>query len=607
MLLDTIKKPDDIKKLDEKQTEQLCKELREELVKTVSKTGGHLASNLGAVELTVALHKNFNLPKDKIVFDVGHQCYIHKMLTGRLDKMETLRQMGGISGFPRPDESEYDAFIAGHASNSVSAAFGISEAKREKKDNGYVVAVVGDGAISGGLIYEGLNNAGRSKDNLIVVLNDNKMSISKNVGAMSRYLAKVRSRSSYHRFKVGTEKVLGHIPFIGRKLVRFAVKIKKALKGMFYTSTIFEDLGFVYLGPIDGHNLKKLDYMIKLAKNEQKPVLLHINTVKGKGYHPAEKTPNVFHGIGSFDIETGETADSLPNFSDEFGKALLGFAENDKRICAITAAMKESTGLEEFSKQFKSRFYDVGIAEGHAVTFASGLASGGMIPFFAVYSTFLQRAYDMIIHDAALQNLKVILSIDRAGIVGADGETHQGVFDVSFLNAIPNVTIYSPATFAELRFDMKKAIYNENGVVAIRYPRGNEVMLKNELKPADYYVLGNKKSDTVIVSYGREIGEVLKANETLNVKIVHFNKIKPIDKNAILEIAKAKKVYVFEEGMKSGGFAQTIAEKIFEKGFSGVFSITAIEKFVAHSTVAQALEKLSLDANGIINKIKGEA
>ncbi len=607
MLLDTIKKPDDIKKLDEKQTEQLCKELREELVKTVSKTGGHLASNLGAVELTVALHKNFNLPKDKIVFDVGHQCYIHKMLTGRLDKMETLRQMGGISGFPRPDESEYDAFIAGHASNSVSAAFGISEAKREKKDNGYVVAVVGDGAISGGLIYEGLNNAGRSKDNLIVVLNDNKMSISKNVGAMSRYLAKVRSRSSYHRFKVGTEKVLGHIPFIGRKLVRFAVKIKKALKGMFYTSTIFEDLGFVYLGPIDGHNLKKLDYMIKLAKNEQKPVLLHINTVKGKGYHPAEKTPNVFHGIGSFDIETGETADSLPNFSDEFGKALLGFAENDKRICAITAAMKESTGLEEFSKQFKSRFYDVGIAEGHAVTFASGLASGGMIPFFAVYSTFLQRAYDMIIHDAALQNLKVILAIDRAGIVGADGETHQGVFDVSFLNAIPNVTIYSPATFAELRFDMKKAIYNENGVVAIRYPRGNEVMLKNELKPADYYVLGNKKSDTVIVSYGREIGEVLKANETLNVKIVHFNKIKPIDKNAILEIAKAKKVYVFEEGMKSGGFAQTIAEKIFEKGFSGVFSITAIEKFVAHSTVAQALEKLSLDANGIINKIKGEA
>ena len=607
MLLDTIKKPDDIKKLDEKQTEQLCKELREELVKTVSKTGGHLASNLGAVELTVALHKNFNLPKDKIVFDVGHQCYIHKMLTGRLDKMETLRQMGGISGFPRPDESEYDAFIAGHASNSVSAAFGISEAKREKKDNGYVVAVVGDGAISGGLIYEGLNNAGRSKDNLIVVLNDNKMSISKNVGAMSRYLAKVRSRSSYHRFKVGTEKVLGHIPFIGRKLVRFAVKIKKALKGMFYTSTIFEDLGFVYLGPIDGHNLKKLDYMIKLAKNEQKPVLLHINTVKGKGYHPAEKTPNVFHGIGSFDIETGETADSLPNFSDEFGKALLGFAKNDKRICAITAAMKESTGLEEFSKQFKSRFYDVGIAEGHAVTFASGLASGGMIPFFAVYSTFLQRAYDMIIHDAALQNLKVILAIDRAGIVGADGETHQGVFDVSFLNAIPNVTIYSPATFAELRFDMKKAIYNENGVVAIRYPRGNEVMLKNELKPADYYVLGNKKSDTVIVSYGREIGEVLKANETLNVKIVHFNKIKPIDKNAILEIAKAKKVYVFEEGMKSGGFAQTIAEKIFEKGFSGVFSITAIEKFVAHSTVAQALEKLSLDANGIINKIKGEA
>ncbi|MBQ7128471.1 MAG: 1-deoxy-D-xylulose-5-phosphate synthase, partial [Clostridia bacterium] len=404
MVLDTIKKPDDIKKLDDKQINELCKELREELIKSVSKTGGHLASNLGAVELTVALHKNFNLPKDKIVFDVGHQCYIHKMLTGRLDKMETLRQMGGISGFPRPDESEYDAFIAGHASNSVSAAFGISEAKREKKDNGYTVVVVGDGAISGGLIYEGLNNAGRSKDKLIVVLNDNKMSISKNVGAMSRYLAKVRSHRSYHRFKVGTEKVLGHIPFIGRKLVRWAIRFKKVLKGMIYKSTIFEDFGFTYLGPIDGHDLKKLDYMIKLAKNEQRPVLLHINTVKGKGYYHAEKTPNVFHGIGAFDIETGETKSTKPNFSAEFGKAIVNFAENDKRICAITAAMRESTGLDEFSKQFKQRFYDVGIAEGHAVTFASGLAVGGMVPFFAVYSTFLQRSYDMIIHDAALQN-----------------------------------------------------------------------------------------------------------------------------------------------------------------------------------------------------------
>ena len=607
MILETLKKPDDIKKLDDKQTNELCKELREELINTVSKTGGHLASNLGAVELTVALHKNFCLPKDKIIFDVGHQCYIHKMLTGRLDKMDTLRQKGGISGFPRPDESEYDAFIAGHASNSVSAAFGIAEAKREKKDNSYVVAVVGDGAISGGLIYEGLNNAGRSKDKLIVVLNDNKMSISKNVGAMSRYLAKVRSRSSYHRFKVGTEKVLGHIPFVGRKLVRYAVKFKKALKGMVFKSTIFEDLGFTYLGPIDGHDLKKLDYMIKLAKNEQKPVLLHINTVKGKGYSPAEKTPNIFHGIGAFDIETGETADSSPNFSAEFGKALIGFAENDRRICAITAAMRESTGLDEFSKQFKSRFYDVGIAEGHAVTFASGLAKGGMVPFFAVYSTFLQRSYDMIIHDAALQNLKVIIAIDRAGIVGADGETHQGVFDVSFLNAIPNVTIYSPATFAEMRFDMKKAIYNDEGVVAIRYPRGNEVELEKEFTPADYYVLGNEKSDTVIVTYGREISEVLKANETLGVKIVHFNKIKPIDEKAVEQIRKAKKVFVFEEGMKSGGFAQAIASKIFEKGFSGKFSITAIEKFVAHSTVKEALTDLKLDSESIIKKVKGEA
>lgn len=607
-ILDSIKKPEDIKRLDDKQINTLCKELRSDLINTVSKTGGHLASNLGAVELTVALHKNFNFPKDKLIFDVGHQCYVHKMLTGRLDKMETLRKKGGISGFPRPDESEYDSFIAGHSSTSVSAGFGIAEAKREKHDNSYVVVVVGDGAVSGGLIYEGLNNAGRSKDKLIVVLNDNKMSISKNVGAMSRYLAKVRSNRRYHSFKVGIEKILVHLPLIGKEAVRIAVKFKKVLKGMFFKSSIFEDLGFSYLGPIDGHNIEKLDYMLKLAKNEQKPVLIHISTIKGKGYPLAEKNPNVFHGIGPFDIKTGETSQSTDCFSDEFGKALISFAENDKRICAITAAMKESTGLNEFSEKFKSRFYDVGIAEGHAVTFAGGLASGGMIPVFAVYSTFLQRAYDMIIHDVALQNLKVIFCIDRAGIVGADGETHQGVFDVSFLNSIPNITIYSPATYSELRYDLKCAIYNDNGPVAIRYPRGKEARLNIEIENADYNILGNEKSENCIITYGREIENVLKAIEKTEnkPKVIKVNKIKPINPE-IIEIAKeSKNIFIFEEGMRSGGFAESLSTNLYENGYKGNIDITAIENFIPHSSVDEALKDFGFDSEGILSKLQGE-
>lgn len=607
-ILDNIKKPEDIKRLDDKQINTLCKEIRSELINSVSKTGGHLASNLGAVELTVALHKNFNFPKDKLVFDVGHQCYVHKMLTGRLDKMETLRKKGGISGFPRPDESVFDSFIAGHSSTSVSAGFGIAEAKREKHDNSYVVVVVGDGAISGGLIYEGLNNAGRSKDKLIVILNDNKMSISKNVGAMSRYLAEVRSNRRYHSFKVGIEKILVHIPLIGKNAVRIAVKFKKVLKGMFFKSSIFEDLGFSYLGPIDGHNIEKLDYMLKLAKNEQKPVLLHISTVKGKGYSLAEKNPNIFHGIGPFDIKTGETSSSDDCFSNEFGKALISFAEKDKRICAITAAMKESTGLNEFSQKFKSRFYDVGIAEGHAVTFAGGLAIGGMIPIFAVYSTFLQRAYDMIIHDVALQNLKVLFCIDRAGIVGADGETHQGVFDVAFLNSIPNITIYSPATYSELRYDLKCAIYNDNGPVAIRYPRGKEVKLDSEIENADYNILGDEKSENCIITYGREIENVLKAVEKAEnkPKIIKVNKIKPIDPE-IIEIAKqSKNIFIYEEGMRSGGFAESLSTKLFESGYKGNIDITAINEFIPHSSVDEALRDLGFDSDSILTKLQGE-
>ena len=609
-LLHSLKKPSDIKKLDDKQTELLCKEIRQELLSAVSKNGGHLASNLGAVELTVAIHKNFSFPKDKVVFDVGHQSYVHKMLTGRLEQFDTLRQKGGLAGFPKPNESKYDSFATGHSSTSVSAAFGLSQAKTIKREGGYVIAVVGDGAVSGGLVYEGLNNAGRSKDKLIVILNDNKMSISKNVGAMSRYLAKVRSKKGYHTFKTRVEKVLIRIPLIGKHLVRYAIKIKQGFKGMFFNSTIFEDFGFSYLGPIDGHDLNKLDYMLKLAKSEDKPVLLHVNTVKGKGYSYAEKVPSDFHGVNPFDAESGELSSSGESFSKEFGKALVSFADNDKRICAITAAMRESTGLDEFSKKYKNRFFDVGIAEEHAVTFASGLAISGLVPFFAVYSTFLQRSYDMIVHDAALQNLKVILAIDRAGIVGADGETHQGVFDVSFLNSIPNVTIYSPCDFSLLRHDMKKAIYNDDGVVAIRYPRGNQVsgcFLPDE--PSDYFVLGNPDASVALVTYGREYEQVYKAVkkcENPNIKIICFNKINPIDENALKIAVNSKKVFIFEEGMKTGGFAEHFASLMYENGYTGKVDITAIKGFVPHASVLESMQELGLDSESIYNKIKGE-
>lgn len=611
-LLETLRLPQDIKKLDAQSLEELCSEIRQVLINTVSKNGGHLSSNLGVVELTVALHKAFNFANDRLVFDVGHQCYTHKILTGRLEKFGTLRQQGGISGFPRPSESIYDAFSAGHSSTSVSAAFGMSQAKSLKKDNGYVVAVIGDGALTGGLAYEALNNAGRSKDKLIVILNDNKMSISRNVGAMSRHLAVLRIRPEYHTFKSKTERLILHIPLVGKPLRNGIFKLKRAMKGLLFKSSLFEDMGFMYLGPVDGHDLKKLGDVLEIAKNARKPVLLHVNTIKGKGYSFAEKGPNVFHGVSAFDVETGERLSSGESFSSAFGAALCGFAENDKRICAITAAMCESTGLEPFQKQFRSRFYDVGIAEQHAVTFAAGLSISGMIPVFAVYSTFLQRAYDQILHDAALQNLKVILAIDRAGVVGEDGETHQGVFDVAFLSSIPNITIYSPATFNELRHDMKLAIYNDKGVVAIRYPRGGETENAGELDLSEklFDVFFDENAGLTLVTYGRETGEVYKAAQRLtaegvSLKLVKLNCIRPVPEGVLDIVLCSKKVYFFEEGMKNGGIAQQMTTRLYEKGYTGTVSITAVDdRFIPHATVEETLKMLELDAESIYNKIK---
>lgn len=609
-LLSQIKSPQDVKKLNNDQLNLLCGEIRSKMIETVSVNGGHLASNLGTVELTVAIHKCFNSPNDKIVFDVGHQCYTHKLLTGRFDSFDTLRTSRGLSGFPRPDESEHDSFMVGHSSTSISAAFGMSQAKKIKGQSGYVVAVIGDGSLSGGLAYEALNNAGRAKDNLIVILNDNKMSISKNVGSMSRYLALIRSRQRYYSFKDKTYKIISKIPLFGQHLANLIVKLKTVIKGVFYNSTIFEDMGFFYLGPVDGHNIEKVSDLLNAAKSMRRPVVLHVNTVKGKGYSFAEQSATSFHGVSSFDVETGERKSSGRNFSKEFGSALCQIASNDKRICAISAAMTESTGLDDFKKKYKNRFFDVGIAEQHAVTFSAGLGISGLVPVFAVYSTFLQRAYDQVLHDAALQKIKLVLAIDRAGIVGEDGETHQGVFDVSFLSAIPNITIYSPATYKELCYSLKRAVYNDEGVVAIRYPRGSEnsILSDYEFTESPFDVIGSGKIG--IVTYGREFAECKKAAERLkadgiNVKIIKLNRIKPIDEGAFDEAMSCERIFFYEEGMKIGGISEQFSSALSERGFSGKISITAInDRFVRHASVNECLIELGLDSDSIYNDIK---
>ena len=424
-VLDRVNSPKDLKKLNDNELEELCSDIRELLINTVSKTGGHLASNLGVVELTVAMHKVFNSPNDQIVFDVGHQCYTHKILTGRKDKFSTLRTENGISGFTRPVESEHDIFSSGHSSTSISSAVGLARAKQIKGEKGKVIAVIGDGALTGGLAYEALNNSGNDNSNLIVVLNDNNMSISKNVGSMAKNLTTIRTSKRYVTFKSNFQRHLSRIPKIGTQINRFFTYINTKIRKVVYKSTFFEDLGFRYYGPIDGHDIDLLVDVFNAAKAHNHSVLIHVNTVKGKGYYPAEKNPTQFHGIGKFDINTGEPKSSGKNFSAAFGEVMCKFAQKDSRICCVTAAMAEGTGLCNFAKQYPKRFFDVGIAEQHAVTFSSGLARNGLVPVFAVYSTFLQRSYDQLIHDVAMQNLKVIFAIDRAGFVGEDGESHR--------------------------------------------------------------------------------------------------------------------------------------------------------------------------------------
>ncbi|MBQ4569350.1 MAG: 1-deoxy-D-xylulose-5-phosphate synthase [Ruminococcus sp.] len=606
-LLSNIKSPADLKKLKVSELPALCEEIRRKLIITVSENGGHLAPNLGVVELTVAMHYVFNCPQDSFVFDVGHQSYTHKMLTGRFDRIDTIRKTGGLSGFPRRYESPCDAFGTGHSSTSVSAALGIAKAKQLKGDKSKTIAFIGDGSFTGGLAFEGINNAGRFKGNFIVILNDNKMSISKNVGAVSRHLNAMRISPWYVGAKGKLERGLNKIPFIGNPTVRALTRFKNWIKKKIYKTNLFENFGFHYYGPVDGHNLEDLINVLHIAKNHDKPVLIHAVTTKGKGYQFAENDPKSFHGIGRFDIDTGEPLSHSDSFSNCFGKKLCKLASEDKSICAITAAMTVGTGLSDFSDQYKDRFFDVGIAEEHAVTFGCGLATQEMTPVFAVYSSFLQRAYDQLVHDAAAQNLHLVLAVDRAGIVGEDGETHQGVFDVSILNSIPNTTIYSPCYFDELDASLEIAINKEKGLTAVRYPRGNEPYRPEDFNymSTDFTVYGNPNASRLIVTYGRLFAEACKAKQMLsNVGIeccvLKLCKIKPINPEAVRFASNFRRVHFFEEGMRNGSVAETFESELYKLGFNGSYGMTAIEDtFILHSKHTQALSALKLDAEGM--------
>ena len=614
--------PDDLSSLSPSQCKLLCDEIRQMLISTVLQTGGHLASNLGVVELTLALHRNFHSPDDRIIWDVGHQAYVHKILTGRAAEFGSLRQENGLSGFPKPSESVHDCFVTGHSSTAVSAAFGIAEAYRMEGQNHFAVAVVGDGAMTGGMFYEGLNNAGKSRSNLIVILNDNKQAISKNVGAIAKYLSRIRTSTGYVRAKWNVEKVIGKTPGIGGKLVIGLKNTKDKLRKNIVQTTLFEDMGFVYLGPVDGHDIEALDEVLQVAKCYRRPVLVHVRTVKGKGYAPAEENPGEFHGVprdcgdhphdGSglsrIDLDEKNPEVSVDEcYSTVFGKELTELAKSDKRLCAVTAAMKYGTGLQFFSAAHPDRFFDVGIAEQHAVTFCSALATMGMLPVFAVYSTFLQRAFDQVLHDAAIAKTHIVLGVDRAGIVGEDGETHQGIFDVPMLTAIPDIKIYSPATYEGLKTCLKKAIYEDSGVVAVRYPRGKDDRTRNDETGTEFTHLQGK--DALIATYGRLSARAYEARQKLaedgiSCGVLALTQIFPLEDEVIRTAMQYDRVYFYEEGSTEGGIAEKLAAALLNRGFRGTFRCHAISGFVRQAAADRALELLGLTADDMVRAVK---
>ena len=622
-IIDKIESPQDLRrlKLTIEEKKQLAQEIRNEIIENVSKTGGHLASNLGVVELTIAIHDIFNTPEDKVIWDVGHQAYVHKILTGRRRNFSTLRQLNGMSGFPKVSESEYDVFNTGHSSTSISAALGMARARDIKNEKFRVVAVIGDGAMTGGMALEALNDAGASNTDLIVILNDNEMSIERNTGGLSMALSRMRTRKFYTNSNKRIKNAVGKIPKVGNSIIRFVRKLKYSIKQLVLPNMMFEDIGFKYLGPVDGNDIEKMEEMLKKAKDLTGPVLIHCKTVKGKGYEPAEKNPDKFHSASQFDIETGKSIkEKKKDYSKAFGDKLVSLAKKNKNIVAITAAMTSGTGLTKFKEEYPDRFFDVEIAEQHALTMAAGMASQGLVPVVAIYSSFLQRAYDQIIHDICMQNLHVVMCIDRAGIVGADGETHQGLLDMAFLRIIPNITIMAPQDFQELENMMDFAINKMNTPVAIRYPRGGEKKIEIiESNEEQIQRLENKKAkvlktgqDATIVAIGKMVERALEVSNILekdNIKcdVINASFIKPLDANTIKEsIVKTKKLFTIEDGTIEGGLYTEVLEMISNKNLENIqiHGLAYNDKFVQHGTPDE-LEKMNgLDAESIAEKIK---
>ncbi len=607
-LLNSIHQPNDIKKIRNDQLPQLCQEIRDFLIQSVSKTGGHLASNLGIVELTVALHKSFQLPQDKIIFDVGHQSYVHKILTGRKECFATLRQYKGLSGFPKSYESECDTMNSGHSSNSISVALGIQRALEIQNQPGKVIALIGDGALSGGMAYEALNDAGQGKNNVIVILNDNQMSISKNTTGISNYLSKIRTTLRYQDAKNSIENLFKNTP----KIKKMIGNTKNKFKQMLVSGAIFEELGFSYYGPYDGHDIDELCEVFEAVKHIDGPVLIHVVTKKGKGYLPAEVAPEKYHGVPPFSPDTGLPSSHKKTYSSVFGNKLCELAQKNGNIVAITAAMPDGTGLTEFAQKYPNRFYDVGIAEEHAVSMAAGLAIGGCIPVFAVYSSFLQRGYDQLVTDVALMNTHVVFAVDRAGLVGEDGETHQGVFDLSYLNHIPNLTIFSPADFRELEMMLQYAVESMTTPVAIRYPRGGEgaVLPKCPAIEMGRCVPLLEGEDVTIVAEGRMVSVALETayrlrQDRIMATVMNVRSIKPLDTDVIRQYAKkTKKMIVIEENVKSGGLGQAVMDSIRD-----IPDVTCMLKcipdaFIEHGCVADLHKLCGLDSESIYAQMK---
>lgn len=611
-LLDRIQSPVDVKKLSPSQVELLCTEIRQFLLENVSKTGGHLASNLGVVELTVALHRVLETPKDKILFDVGHQCYTHKILTGRKDRFDKLRQLDGLSGFPNPNESAHDAFIAGHGNTALSLAIGMAWAKKLRKEEGMVVAVIGDGAFTGGMVYEGMNNI-EKLDNLLVILNDNKMSISKNVGALARYLTHLRTTTAYFDAKENVRSILDKLPLVGEPLKKTLQDGKTLIRRVMYHSTMFEDMGFHYIGPVDGHNEKELEQTIRNICQLPGPHFMHVVTQKGKGYRPAEINPGNYHGVSAFDPQGMPDPDLAPeeSFSTVFGKALEQEGTVNPQICAVTAAMKYGTGLQFFAHTHPERFFDVGMAEQHAVTFAAGLSSQKMLPVVCIYSTFLQRSYDQIVHDVNLLKKDVVFAIDRAGFVPADGETHQGIYDAAFLSQL-NIPVYAPSNYEELKYWLHEILQKGSGPRAIRYPRGGEqpCLTQYGCSHQEYDFLKQENgAEVLLISYAAELEAVLEASKKISeastkCDVLKLVKVYPFTEK-LVDAAKNYKIILFaEEGVASGGIGEHFCCALQQKGWQGTFLYQAVQTAcLPHATVPQIRRAVGLDAESLAQNV----